>query len=180
MYLPVYHPKTCIYGKKYNPSAQEKKWEELCRVLSKCSNLLNLHIKIFDGGFCSPDDKLLRPLKSIVVENFTVQLPWNLDHERAWEIIERGTYPRHAMYEDKDVKFHLLRPGPETLMVLEETPSREKRRGRRSCLEIVVFTPILICVLLAEEGIGIVNSCQRKASSWAKHFGPNRNQSLFC
>lgn len=79
MYLPVYEQgvQTRIYGELLDSIAEQRRWEKICKVLSKCSNLSNLHIKIFDGGFSPPDDKLLPPLEAIHVENFTVQLPWN-------------------------------------------------------------------------------------------------------
>jgi hypothetical protein len=147
MYLPVYHKKrkARLYGKRVHVRNEERRWEDFCHIISKCPNLSNVHIKIFDGGFSPPDNKLLPPLNSISVENFTVQLPWNLDHEQSSAVSARGTYSRESCFKDEDMNFQLLPPAPGTRLVLARIPRRTKHK--RPALFYAV-APIYICVMV--------------------------------
>jgi hypothetical protein len=65
----------CNYrGGQLDPSHEERKWQNIVRILSTVCKLRSLYIKIYDRGFILPEISLLEPIQYLEIPNLIVQL----------------------------------------------------------------------------------------------------------
>jgi hypothetical protein len=146
-YLPLYFrgSQARRYDKELDPTEDERKWEETWYILSTCSELQNVYLKIFSQGFLLFEDTLLKPLNAIHAgNNFLVQLPWAWGFQ-AWHRINPDENYRGVSGEG--CNFKIIRPQSRDEMVLRyvERGGSRYNRGRHPMIAAVV---IPICLTL--------------------------------
>jgi hypothetical protein len=108
-YLPVYlrGSKARRYGIELNPDLDEQKWEVIWQILSSCTELQNLYVKIFDEGYVLFEDILLEPRRAIRVQTSTFQLPWPWGFQ-SWR--KREPDENYRGVSGEGCSFQIIRP----------------------------------------------------------------------
>ncbi|KAF2666435.1 hypothetical protein BT63DRAFT_58663 [Microthyrium microscopicum] len=118
----------------------EQDWDGFWAMLQSAASLQTLHVKIYDRGFRLPEKRYLRPLQSLRLSDFTVQLPW-----------PRTFHPELALDSDEGHPFRIIRPTPEQCCIGHGLFPRKRRdscRPRKNPVCIVVFVLSLPYIVL--------------------------------